>query len=51
VVERQRDPQHDIGVVDRPAPRGIGRQAVAAAALVWVKPGGVELLRVIGGDP
>src|SRR5580704_2792173 len=51
VVETNRDPQHDIGVCHWPVARGIGRQAIAAPALVRVEPGGVELPRVIGGDP
>ena len=44
----------DLGyenVVVTELPGGKSRQTVAAAALVRVVPGGVKLLRVVGGDP
>src|SRR2546423_1405482 len=51
VVEAHRVPQHDVGVFDWAPLGGIGREAVAAVALVRVRAGGVQLARVVSGDP
>ena len=51
VVQAEAVPDHDVGIDQRPVRGRPGRQAVAAAALVGIAAGRVDLVGMIGRDP